>query len=109
MTEPMQTAQIWSSSASRPRRVAVLGCFLAALLTLCGHLPARAQLAQIQSIPLYTGWNLISFQVNPLGFTPQDITQALGNDSNALLAIWGYSAASKTWQAYQPASTLPPA
>jgi len=56
--------------------------------------PAGAQTSQIQSIPLYTGWNLISFQVNGAGFAPQDIISALGSDSGALMAIWAYDAAS---------------
>ncbi|MGO8926301.1 MAG: carboxypeptidase regulatory-like domain-containing protein [Limisphaerales bacterium] len=84
---------------------------LAALLLwlVCYHaVPAGAQTSQIQSIPLYTGWNLISFQVNGNGFTPQDILSALGSDSGSLMAIWGYDAASASWLVFQPASTLPP-
>ncbi len=71
--------------------------------------PARieAQTAQVQSIPLYTGWNLISFQVNSAGFSPQDITNALSSDGYALMAIWGYNSATSTWQVYQPTNTLP--
>lgn len=71
--------------------------------------PVGAQTSQIQSIPLYTGWNLISFQVNSSGFTPQEIISALGSDSGSLLAIWGYHAASSSWEVFEPATTLSPA
>ena len=75
---------------------------------LCGGFRGAAQTNQIQTIPLYTGWNLISFQVNPAGFAPADITNALGSDCGTLLAIWGYSASNKTWQVWQT-NSLPPA
>ncbi|SPE56909.1 exported hypothetical protein [Verrucomicrobia bacterium] len=77
-------------------------------LTFFPVVPAGAQTSQIQSIPLYTGWNLISFQVNSSGFTPADIISALGSDSGALIAIWAYDAASANWQVFQPTNTLSP-
>jgi hypothetical protein len=60
-------------------------------------------------VPLSAGWNLISFQVNSNGFSPQDMMQALGSDAGALLGIWGYDPGSHIWQVYQPSNALPSA
>ncbi len=57
-----------------------------------------AQPTQTQIVPLTTGWNLISFQVGgPL--TAEQFSANL--QTNGLLQIWGYDAASRTWQFYK--------
>jgi subtilisin-like proprotein convertase family protein len=63
---------------------------------------------QPQSIALYPGWNLISFQVGVFGFALPEFLAALDRP-NALQEIWGYEAASRTWHAWKPSgSAIPP-
>ncbi|MCL4180533.1 MAG: proprotein convertase P-domain-containing protein, partial [Verrucomicrobia bacterium] len=55
---------------------------------------------QQQLIPLYPGWNLVSFQVGLLGFTVPEFLSAL-DYPDSLLEVWGYDAARKSWHAWQ--------
>ena len=65
------------------------------------HLHAAAP-SETQTIMLDAGWNMISVQVGDSGgFTVGDIEAAL-DTPGIVKAMWGYDAASKSWQSYQP-------
>ena len=51
-----------------------------------------------QNIPLSSGWNLVSIQVGQ-SYAVADVRQNL---SNRLVSVWGYDAATRSWQSYQP-------
>jgi len=68
--------------------------------TICVSAFAQSNLGQ-QEIHLGTGWNLISIQIAPSGFLPEEVVPGLENP-NTLLSIWGYDASSRQWQSYQP-------
>lgn len=65
----------------------VIGVFT--LCVLCWRLPAQP--TQIQTIPLTTGWNLISYQVGG-SLTPAQFSSNL--QTNGLLQIWRYDVTS---------------
>jgi len=99
MLSSLYSWRCWLSSRT------LLPLAISAAITLAGPPGiAIADQATLQSIPLYTGWNLISLQVGaPGAFSPQAIIQGLGSDGGALLGIWGYDPVAGNWNVFQPA------
>ena len=67
--------------------------------------------AEIQTISLYPGWNLISFQVEPLNHDINTLPSLLKNpttgksDPDAFICIWDYDAQMENWKTYQAGSS----
>lgn len=85
------------------------GSITSTVSTLTVSLPPSPISSQLQQIALYAGWNLISFQVGLDGYSIAEILNALDR-TNALLEIWGYDAATRSWRTYQAANPhyIPP-
>lgn len=79
----------------------------ALLLLLLVATPVLAQVpAQMQEVPLNTGWNLISVQVAPGGgYTPaqiqSSIVTAAGTPVASLLSAWNFNAPAANWLSFQ--------
>lgn len=82
------------------------------LLLLLIFSPFQNLQADVQTISLYEGWNLISFQVEPLNTDVNTLPSLFidpvtgENDPTAFICIWGYESQANSWRVYQADSSV---